>query len=99
MNGHPAIRKHPSRPRLAPVDVMAYIFGVLNPLFTVPQILEIWSKHSVGGVSLYSWGAYLISSCFWVTYATYHKDRPLMLTHGIWVLMNASVVLGILLYR
>ena len=78
---------------------MAYLFGVLNPLFTLPQIYDIWTKHSVAGISVYTWVAYLCCSLFWVVYSTYHKDKPLMITHSLWVLMHASVVTGILLYR
>ncbi len=37
-----------------------YIFGMMGPLMTIPQVLEIWIKRNAQGVSILTWSTYLI---------------------------------------
>lgn len=96
---HRHVRKHPDGRRSPVMDRMAYVFAIAAPLFTIPQILDIWQNGSSAGVSLLSWGAYEVCTVFWFSYAWYHRDRPLIVTHGLWMVMQGAVVLGLLIYR
>lgn len=96
---HRRVRQHPSRSPSPTLDVLGYLFGVLAPLFTLPQILSIWHNASAEGISLITWIAYWVCSVFWFAYSWYHHDRPLILTHGLWVVMQTAVLVGILVFR
>lgn len=98
LHTHRSVRRHPSRPEAALVDRLAGTVGILVPFFTVPQIIDIWKGQSAEGVSLWSWVGFLAFSFFWLAYAVYHRDRPLILLHVLWILLQIPVVVGILLY-
>lgn len=96
LSQHRAIRRHPDRPHTPIIDRIAYSFGMLAPLFTFPQIIDVWNGDT-GGVSLLTWIAYLSFSAFWLVYSVYHKDRPLIILHALWTLMQLMVVIGVLI--
>lgn len=98
MLSHRRVRLHPSRPARPLIDIFAYTFGTLSPLFTLPQIWDIFRHHDATGLSPVTWGGYLAFSIFWLTYSVYHKDTPLIIVNALWCLMHLAVVLGILLY-
>jgi hypothetical protein len=37
--------------------------SIFTMLMTIPQVLTIWVGQQAAGVSLLSWGAYLVSAC------------------------------------
>lgn len=81
------------------LNSLAYALGIIGPLMTVPQIYKVWIQRDVAGLSLLSWGAFAVLSIFWCYYAFVHKERPLIISQGLWALMNIFVVTGVLLYR
>ncbi len=81
------------------VDDLAYIFGIAIPLFTIPQLYEIWSHHNAGNNSLITWGAFSISSLFWLFYGILHKVKPVIISQSLWFILQLLIVIGILLYN
>lgn len=75
-----------------------YVVGVVGPLATLPQLIEIYSTHSANGVSFATWGLYTIADIPWVIYALVHREKPLILCYLLWFSFNAAVALGVLLY-
>jgi uncharacterized protein with PQ loop repeat len=98
LHPHRSVRRHPTRPDAALIDRLAGTVGILVPFFTIPQILDIWKRQSAEGVSAFSWVGYLAFSVFWLVYALYHKDRPLIALHVLWIVMQLAVVVGIFVY-
>ncbi len=80
-------------------DSVIYIGGILGPLFTVPQLVSIIELKSSAGVSLISWGSYLVGAIAWLAYGIAHKERPIMVSYGIWVAIDAAIVVAIIVYR
>jgi len=56
------------------VDKFIYFIGIFGPVMTIPQVWEIWVGKTASGVSVLSWGAYVLTSFFWLTYAIYHNS-------------------------
>lgn len=73
------------------------IFATIEPIATIPQIIEIYKNENTGGVSLVTWSLYTLSSCIWLYYGIYRKDRPLIVSGFLWVFSQALVVIGLLL--
>lgn len=71
------------------------VFATVEPLATIPQILQVWSGTSAG-VSLGTWFFYSITSCVWFMYGIKANDKPLMISGVLWVLSQGLVVAGIL---
>jgi uncharacterized protein with PQ loop repeat len=73
--------------------------SVLTMLMTVPQVWTIWVERQAAGVSLVSWLAYLVSACLWFVYGLRKRDKTIYIACIGWVLLDAAIVVGILLYR
>lgn len=84
--------------KLSHVEKFMLVFAIIEPIATIPQILEIWVRHNTSGVSLETWLFYTLTSCIWLAYGIYKKDRPLIASGAIWSTSQAIVVIGLLVY-
>lgn len=80
------------------VDIAVYVAGVVGPLMTLPQILKIWVDKNAAGVSAVSWSSYFVLSIVWLVYGVLHKEKPIIFTSAIWLVLDAIVVAGTLMY-
>jgi uncharacterized protein with PQ loop repeat len=74
------------------------ILSVLTMLMTLPQVLAIWIARDAAGVSLLSWASYLFSACLWFVYGLQKRDKTIYLACIGWILLDAAIVIGILIY-
>ena len=81
-----------------PFDYVIYFFTVATPLFELPQAITIYSSHDAGSVSIYTWGFFVIDNVVWIVYALRRKIWPLLITSVLYLLIELSVVAGIILY-
>jgi uncharacterized protein with PQ loop repeat len=75
------------------------VFAIAEPLATIPQIYQVWSKHSVAGVSLLTWAFYTVTSAVWLVYGLKIRDKPIIVSGFLWAGTQALVVIGILINR
>lgn len=80
-------------------DKFIAVVGLIGPIMTTPQIINVWIHHQVEGLAIASWGTYVMTSSFWLIYGILHKERAIILVNIAWILANASVVTGILIFR
>ena len=80
------------------MDKLIYIVGVIGPVMTIPQIFKIWIHKNASGVSAASWTAYLICSIFWVIYGKMHKEKPVIITYSIWIVLDIFIIIGTIIY-
>jgi uncharacterized protein with PQ loop repeat len=73
------------------------VLSIFTMLMTVPQVWTIWAQGDARGVSLLSWGAYLLSACLWFFYGLRKRDKTIYVACIGWVLLDAAVVAGVLL--
>ncbi len=79
------------------IDKLIYIVGFIWPIMTVPQLATIWIDQNSSGVSLISWTTYLLTSTVWVIYWILHRDRVIIITFSIWIIMDILIVVWILM--
>lgn len=72
--------------------------SIVTMLMTVPQVLVIWVGRDAGGVSLVSWTSYFFSACLWFVYGLQKRDKTIYLACIGWILLDAAVVIGIVIY-
>lgn len=80
------------------LDIIVYIVGILGPLATIPQVLQIYTTHDATGVSFLSWGTYALFDIPWIIYAIVHREPPLIVCYSLWLIFNSLVAIGVLLY-
>jgi uncharacterized protein with PQ loop repeat len=85
-------------PWVKKLDKLMYVVGALGLIMTIPQIAEIWVNHNAGGVSVISWISYTIFSVIWLIYGIVHKERVIIFTQFFWVILNAVIAVGAILY-
>jgi MtN3 and saliva related transmembrane protein len=82
------------------MDDLMYVVALIAPVMTIPQLLQVWShKQSQGGVSILTWGAYASVSGLWLVYGIVHKEKPIMLTQFLLLILDSLIVIGVLFYK
>ena len=80
------------------MDKAIYAVGIFGPLMTIPQLMKIWVDKNASGVSVVSWSAYLFTAVFWLIYGIMHKEKPIIVTYSLWIILEIFIVVGILMY-
>ena len=70
--------------------------SVLTMLLTVPQVVSVWRSPGPSGVSVVSWGTYLVVACLWLVYGIQKRDKTIYLACIGWIVLDVLVVIGAL---
>jgi len=80
------------------LDHLMYGVGVLAPLALLPQVIQIYTTKNASGISLATWTLLTFFSVLWMLYGIAHKDKPIIIAHVLFAILNALVAVGALLY-
>jgi hypothetical protein len=72
------------------------VLSVFTMVMTVPQVWAVWVDGDTAGVSLLSWGAYLLSGLLWFFHGLRKRDRTIWVACIGWIVLDAAVVAGVL---
>ena len=72
--------------------------SVFTMVMTIPQVLTIWVGQQAAGVSLLSWGAYLVSALLWFWFGIRKGDKNIYLACVGWIALDVAVIVGVILY-
>lgn len=94
---------NPSAPMdaLPPPGLIKRLLGSLSiftMVMTLPQVLTIWVSHRAAGISIVSWGAYLVSAAAWLWYGLQKRDKNIYLPCLGWIMLDGAVIVGALVY-
>jgi uncharacterized protein with PQ loop repeat len=79
-------------------DKSIFYVAILGPLFTIPQVLQIWLLKDASGVSLVSWSSYIAIAIFWLAYGCLHNERPIIIANILWLVFQVAIVAGTVIY-
>ena len=97
---HTAAHKHfHKKPKKGLFDYTIYFFVIATPLFEIPQAFTIFHTKTADGVSLSTWGFFCIASTVWAVYALREKLVPVFITSILYLVIESTIVAGILYYR
>lgn len=80
------------------VDKLVIIGGVVGPIMTLPQVLEIYVHQNAAGVSIPTWSTYIVLSLLWLTYGILHKEMPIIITNILFFILDVIIVAGAVVY-
>jgi len=83
----------------SPVAKILPFVSIATMVMTLPQIWTVWVEGQVAGVSLLSWGTYLLGACLWFIHGLARRDKAIYVARIGWILLNGAVVLGVLVQR
>lgn len=78
------------------VDSLALFAGIASPVMTLPQVLTIYVARSSAGVSLPTWASYIGISSIWLFYGVMHKEKAVLLSSSLGILLDVIIVVGIM---
>lgn len=80
------------------IDRVVMVTGLIGPIASIPQAVQIFSSQDAEGVSLITWSFFVLTNGAMLIYALTHKLPPLIISNICWVLIELIVVVGILMY-
>ncbi|HSW19548.1 MAG TPA: hypothetical protein VLJ86_20175 [Ramlibacter sp.] len=83
----------------SPVAKILPFISVATMVMTLPQVWTVWVEGLVEGVSLLSWGTYLLGACLWFIHGLARRDKAIYVACIGWILLNGAVVVGVLVHR
>lgn len=89
-------KKHPTKNTI--FDAVLLWIAIIEPLSTLPQIIELYKSKDAQGLSLLSWVLFMSASIVWLIYGIRIKSIPLIASSIMWVATELLLIIGILLY-
>ena len=83
----------------SPVEKILPFISIATMVMTLPQIWTIWVDRQAAGVSLLSWGTYLLGACLWFVHGLHKRDKTIYVACIGWILLDAAVVAGVVVQR
>lgn len=80
------------------IELFALAAGIIQPLITLPQIIQIYTNQSAEDVSLLTWVGYLFFGITFLFYGLVFRLKPIWIGQIVWVTMQLITVIGILIY-
>ena len=77
---------------------LVYFFGLVTPLFMIPQAVAIFYNQSAVNISVVMWLFFLIADVVWIIYGMHRNIKPLVYSHALYFIVELVVVAGIMLY-
>lgn len=74
------------------------IVGSLEPAFALPQIIQLYSTRSGGDLSLETWAFGTLADLLFLYYGVRIRSLAVGLSAAMWVVVDAIIIVGILMY-
>ncbi len=81
------------------VKLLGLIAGICTTVAAVPQLIKAWRSKKVEDVSPPMFAILILGVFLWTYYGILKEDLPIILTNGLSVLLNATMLGLIIKYR
>ena len=81
------------------LEILIYIAALAGPLVLLPQVLNIYSTREASGLFLPTWAMLGLLNILWILYGRAHRETPIVIANTAFMLLNFSIVVGILFYN
>ena len=96
---HEKLEKYPNPDKFKRLlDKIIYYVAFLGPLITLPQVYKVFSSGDVSGISAVTFIGYTVVSCIWFVYGWAHKEKPIMISQGLFAILHGSIAVAALVY-
>ncbi len=80
------------------LDYITNICAIVLPFTTLDQLHIIYVQKQTAGVSAITWFLYAVLSIPLLIYSIKRKDFPMIVLNGLWVIIDMTVWLGVMIY-
>jgi uncharacterized protein with PQ loop repeat len=96
---HAKLEKYPHPKKwIRLLDKIVLGVAIIGPLFDLPQLIEIYRNKSAQDVSFYTWFFFALFSIPWLIYGIAHKEKPIIISYSLWIIMDTAIVIGTMIY-
>jgi MtN3 and saliva related transmembrane protein len=81
------------------IQVLGLVAGIFTTAAAVPQLIKAWKSKKVEDVSPLMFSILILGVSMWTLYGVLKADLPIILTNGISVLLNSTMLVLIFKYR
>ncbi len=79
-------------------DAVMYGVSIVQPAALLPQVLAVYVRHDIAGVSLATWLLLTFFNVMWAIYGTLHRDVPITVANVLLTIFDLAIVFGVLFY-
>ncbi len=80
------------------LDLLIYPAAIASPLALLPQALNLYATHDAHSLVLATWAILGCLNILWLLYGIVHKEWPIIITNAALMVLNFSIMFGVLLY-
>lgn len=80
------------------IDRVVMITGLIGPIASIPQAVQVFSTQDAQGVSLITWSLFIVANGALLVYGLVHKLPPIIVSNICWEVIQVIIVIGILMY-
>lgn len=95
---HHKYKKKIAQKKSGPIDDLALIVGIIQPLATLPQIWLVYSTHNASGVSFFMWTAYNVASVILLMYGIKYRLAPIIWANILWLVVQTPMMVSVFFF-
>jgi len=80
------------------IDKIILIAAIVEPLFTLPQVILIFRNKDASDVSIITWLGFNLMTLIWIWYAIVHREKVVLIYQLLFFIINCLVIIGALIY-
>jgi uncharacterized protein with PQ loop repeat len=80
------------------MNKVIYLAAFIEPLFLLPQIVQIYRMHDAASISLLTWVGFNVLTAVWVWWAVLNKERVVLVYQGLYLFFNTIVIGEAIMY-
>jgi uncharacterized protein with PQ loop repeat len=81
------------------LDRLMYFVALVSPAALVPQVWQVYATQDVAGLAISSWALLFTINMLWTIYSIVHREWPLFIATSSMGILDATLIMGIFLYR
>ena len=96
---HQKLEKYPHEDKkIKFLDNLVLGIAIAGPIFDLPQLIKIYVDKSAQDVSFFTWFFFALFAIPWFIYGVVHKEKPIIISYALWIIVDCAIVTGIILY-
>jgi len=80
------------------LDRSLVAIAIIGPLMSLPQLLEVYMNKNADNIAFLSWASWAFFNLFWLAYGIAHKDKPIIITYILWLIVNTMMAVSVLIF-
>ena len=81
------------------INRVCSVFAVLMPLTALPQITLLYQTKDASSLSLLMWVLYCVGCIPFLLFGIIYRHRQIIVLNVLWLIVQAIMIAGILMYR